>query len=259
MGAIRRLVQSAVLSGAMAVSAPALASGVSVFPSKAVGGEVGYKLEGEKRIMGYADITGELGLLSCSDLGLNIGAKFMTYFRNIEKVTEVQPDVINYDVWGGVGYSSGIGEFGLSYYHQCMHNVDEQDMKLVEDSRSHDILRLSYSGKFGVLEGLELSFAMGPYVKVIGSRYNFMFESEVQLNLVSFWDVGEFYVRSLDNPVIAEQEDGWWQYNHEKELGLEFKGGSFSMQVFLKYERLEDYFIFDSRAMDLFFLGVRFR
>lgn len=256
---VRNLVSSAFLAGTMAFATPAVASEFELLPDYRVAGEASGKIIGSPRIDGYTELKAEIDLVSYGKLKLDLGVRVMNYFRNTDKTTEVQPDVINYDLWPEISFSSKFGDFSLNYYHQCMHNIDEENPTLANDSRTHNIIRLSYKRDFDVLEGLELFLATGPYVDVHSSKYIYSFEAEAQLSLVKLWDNGALYIRTKENPIIAEKKDGWWEFNMEEEIGMEIKGKSLSLQTFLKYQRLEDYLMFDSGTMNLFFIGIRFR
>ena len=257
---LKNIACSAVVAGTMAVGGSALAAPVRLFPDYSAGGEISRKIIGNERVNGYAELSLDFDIVSYSGLSLGSGAKLMNFIRQTDTTTKVQPDVINYDIWGEICYvRDKIGKFGFSFYHQSMHNVDEENEVLVNDSRSHNILRLRYSNEFDVLEGLEMLVATGPYIQVHQSRYVFYFDAEAQLSLAKLWDAGELYVRSRKNPIIAEKGNGWWELNSEDEVGIEVIGEGFSMQFFLNYQHVEDYFMFESGTMDLLFTGLRVR
>ncbi len=254
---LKRTLQSLVFAGALAAPSISPAAELEFFPKGKVGAEMSYKVAGYDRVMGSGYLLGEADIFSYAGVRALVGAKFVNYFRTEDKTTQVQPDIINYDVWLGIGYSAGFGELSLSHYHQCMHDIDEKDQRLIDDTRSHNILRLAYDGELDFLEGLKLSVATGPYTQAVNSRYMYMFDVDAQLSLFKLWDTGKVYLRVRANPIIAEKKDGFLGFNNEDEIGIELEGKWLHGQAFIKYQRIEDYFIFDSGFKDFWLVGLR--
>lgn len=257
---LKNFAKTAVFAGAFALPYTAAASPLRILPDYSVNGEMGYEISKHERIAGYAHIEGRIDLFSYDNLTFGIGSRFTNYFRKVDKVTTIQPDVINYDLWPKISYNTGLGKFGLSYLHQCMHNVDEKSMSLIDDSRTHNIVLLDYENRVNFLEGLKLKLGLGPYVFVSDSGYSYYLSAEAELDFAKLTENLLLYVRARQNPIVAEKGDrSFLQFNFENELGLKVVGEKINAQIFVRQQRLEDYLTFDSGASDLFFVGLRFR
>ncbi len=255
---------NAVKSGIMACSAVfslnASASEFKVLHGAEFEAEVSHTVKHDDRINGYGHLFAKIGLVSYGNFSLDAGIRLMNYLRRIDNFTAIQPDKINYDLWPEISYSNGDGKFSLSYFHQCMHDIDETNPDLVTDARTHNIIRMDYERRFDVLEGLETKVGLGPYTIVRDSGYSFFFNAEERLSLFKLTRNSDLYVRGKQMPVLSARESGSFvQLWLDNEVGVGLDGGKVRGELFLKHQRLEDYLKFDTGSIDLFFFGVRFR
>lgn len=249
---------SVALAAPLAVSSSASA-GVKLFPEYSIGGEYATNLAKHERINGYGELNGNVSLLSLDALTMELGAKLMTYFRSTDKTTQVQPDMMNYDVWLGLEYDSSVGTFGLSYYHQCMHDVDERDEDLISESRTHNIIRFSYEDRFDLLEGLDIKAATGLFIQVYDSKYRWMFDLEQDLGLKRINDLFMVYMRARENTILSDEGTKVFGFNAEAEVGVRITGDYLDSDIFLQFRRVEDYLKFDSGHENLLLLGVKLK